>query len=303
MFQFDYTYQDVKLQCTLTDSIAVTGVRGSGSGIVIPAVMEAQGKEYPVRVIGKKAFLGCRWLRSIILPETIEQIEDWAFAQCDHLERICVKRDERNDTLTLGMGVFDSCNHLENLQLKGENGDSDYGLLLGACVNKLTAEDLLRDEDAGNLHWYEKWDLRLSTFLQEDDSEGYQTLVLCGEEDIQRDLPGFILDKQKLKASLCMLRLLHDNHLQFEMRGQYEAYLISHMKGCESQAAWETIMSDYGDRLEYYELMAAIGGIHKDNIDGMIEDLGGNYPESKAYLIRYKQDHMEVDDVFAAFEL
>jgi hypothetical protein len=79
--------------------------------------------------------------------------------------------------------------------------------------------------------------------------------------------------------------------------------LLSHTKGCETEEAWEVIVANHGGELAYYELLAQVGGISQDNIEDMIEDLDAGHAETKAYLIRYKQEHFGVEDVFDQFQL
>lgn len=302
MVQFEQTIEDYKILFKEVNEreITIDSVRGFGSRLTLPSVIDFQNEKYTLKRIGKKAFMGCKTLREISIPYSVKEIEDWAFAQCSQLTSVNMPSD-----LILGLGVFADCPCLLQLCREAEGGDFsfDLSILLATCATKLPSEDLLRDMEAGSGHWYQKWDQRLETFLKEDDQEGYQDMVLCGEEDIRKNVPEFIFDKQMLKSSLCMIRLIYSEGITEEARKIFVDYILAHIKGCESDAAWKVIVKEYGDRLVYYDLLAEIGGIHKDNIDAMIEDLDSGLAEAKAYLIRYKQDYFAKEDAFSAFDL
>lgn len=301
MITFEYALSDYKLACEIREeSIAITGVRGNGSVLEIPGEIAYQEDVYRVCEVGKKAALGCRTLREVRLPKSVRSIGDWAFAQCPQLTNVCI-----SSKTELGVGVFEDCPCLLQICVEDEGADFslDLSILLAACVTKLPSEDLLQDGEAGSTHWYQKWDQRLVAFLNEDDQDGYQRMVLCGEEDILINVPEYIFDKQMRKCSLCMIRLLYNEGLGIEERNEYIQYILAHVKGCESDAAWKVIMREHGDRLVYYDLLAELGGITKDNVDAMIEDLTEQQAEAKAYLIRYKQEHFAQKDVFMDFNL
>ena len=64
--------------------IIITCLQGLASEVKVPEQIE----ELPVREIAKKAFLSKKYLRKVSLPETVEEIGDWAFAYCDNLEQV-----------------------------------------------------------------------------------------------------------------------------------------------------------------------------------------------------------------------
>ncbi len=321
MSQFEYGVSGYKLICEMEeDTVSIVGVRGRGSSLMIPAQIVFQDKPYIVKVIDKKAFLGCKTLREVFLPKTVTEIRDWAFAQCSQLTNISMPIHAE-----LGVGVFEDCvcllqicmnedtrekmshdmnyEDILNSYLELQDFSLDLSVLLASCVTRLSAEDLLRDPEVGSEHWYQKWDQRLLAFLAEDDQEGYQTMVLCGEEDVRKDVPGYILDKQMRKCDLCMRRILYSECLNEDVKEELVKYILSHIKGCDSDAAWKVIMKEHGDQLVYYDLLADLGGITKDNVDAMLEDLDIQHAEAKVYLIRYKQEHFAQEDAFLDFEL
>ena len=63
---------------------AVTLVTGSESRVVIPEYVDYYGKQYPVKKISEGAFNKHR-MRDVVLPSTLEVIEDRAFLNCTNL--------------------------------------------------------------------------------------------------------------------------------------------------------------------------------------------------------------------------
>lgn len=59
--------------------ICIKRYRGIGQKAVVPENIEGR----PVTVIARKAFLSRKTLKEIVLPETIEEIGDWAFAHAE----------------------------------------------------------------------------------------------------------------------------------------------------------------------------------------------------------------------------
>ena len=87
------------------------------------------------------------------------------------------------------------------------------------------------------------------------------------------------------------------------MKSKFCAYLLSHTKGCPTEEAWEVLLSEFGEMVEYYKLFARLGGIHQDNIDDMLTDMGERFAEAKAFLLNYKQENFGGGDFFSQFQL
>lgn len=296
----DYTFEysiskkitggDVKKQITIET------YQGSALVLEVPGAIEHDGEQIQVSIIGKKAFLGNNSLTKVILPATVTHVENWAFAQCENLRQLVLGH------ATFGKGVFDGCIDLENVCVNMTTPNSLSALL--AAINYLPgAEYLLYDSHIGTEQWFLKWDSKLNEFLAEDDEEGYTNLVLCGEEDIQRSVPGYISDKKKTKSKLCFIRLLNSENLSEHMRENFSRYILAHVKGCHSDEAWQLILEQYGNSMKHYQLLDTLGAIRKDNIDFMLIDMGEKNAEAKAYLINYKNKHFASEDIFAGFEL
>ena len=290
----------------------ISGSSGRGSVLNLPEFIEEEGTKYPVTCIGKKAFLGCKGLREVDMPESVTEIEDWAFSQCAHLRKITIPalfdRTQGND-FKLGRRVFEGCVSLSQIcRQKDDNGAISY--LCAALVSRLPAEYLLWDDEIGSKHWYEKWDLALSGFILRKDNEGYTDTVLCGEEDISYDGIGsvdgemlgetyeYVKSVCKNKSYLCLLRLVNDEMLDATSRDIYSQYIRVHKRGVGNEAAWLTLTEDIGDELEYYKVYASVAESEADELSEMIAQMGEDKAQAKAYLIS-QSDKNDVVDMFA----
>lgn len=275
-------------------SITITGASGVGSVLEIPAQLE----EKTVTAIGKKAFLGQHALTEIIFPASVKYIESWALAQCRVLKVVVIQgRDVR-----LGNGVFEDCEKLACICM-GSDAQDDLSVLLGTLPMRLQAEYLLLSGDIGTEQWYRKWDQKLVSFINEADDEGYTTLVLCGEEDILQSVPAYITNRRIAKAALCFIRLRYHRYLAAEYEMLFQDYILTHSKGASTDEAWQALIQEFGDDIAYYQLYAQLGGITAAGINEMLDDLGENHAEAKAYLMKYQAEHLGTTDIFESFSL
>ena len=262
------------------NGISITGYDGKESEIEIPSNIEGK----PVYKIAKKAFLSKKSLLEITLPETIEVLEEWAFAYCSNLEKVFLPKKQ----LALGKGVFFSCTSLLEICCLPvcEEGNHPWRLL-GAVPVMLDAEYLLTPWEAEEEHWTQKWDARLFSLLYEDDSEGYRKVVLCGEEDLNVQFEDFIKQKRRKKAQMALIRLGNPYRLREETKEKLLTFVRGCTKGCESEATWEVVKT-HGEEHAYFEIFTQTGCLTEENFDAVLEELGQEHAEMKAYFMRYR---------------
>ena len=276
------------------EGIVITGFSGRVLRVEIPELID----DKPVVKIEKKAFLSRKTLKQVILPETVTFIDDWTFAFCSNLESICLPSAK----FEVGRALFLECGKLELLE--GRKWSAEAGRLLAAAVTALDAYYLLDAESIGSKEWLQKWDARVLAVMQADDMDGYQNQVLCGEEDYgSTDVGNFVRNKRKFKVRLAMLRLLNPVGLTQDTREYLERYLKSHTKGCESEETWLTLLEEYNADLERIQLFLDQGCAGEENMDGILKDIGEEYPEMKAIFLRYQDTHIGYQDFFADLEL
>lgn len=282
--------------------ITITRLQGMCSEVQIPQMIEG----LPVCTIAKKAFLSKKNLRKINLPDTVEEVGDWAFAYCDNLEQV----ELPGHAVRFGRAVFLDCGKLMRLHVKSLRTNDKCDIadmvapLLAAAVTTMQASYLLDLEEAGTDEWFSKWDARMLEILNRPDGEGFSRQILCGEEDYgSTDRDAYMNEKRKSKVRFLMLRLLYDEKLSAELRSIAEQYLREHTKGCSSEETWQVILQEHGNDRAYYQLFAELECLHEDNFDAVIGDIGEEYPEMKAYFMRYKEDRIGYVDFFGELEL
>jgi len=299
----EYEYQGEGYYLKLeerSDGLQVTSCGGRASLVQVPEAVEGRS----VTGIAKKAFLSRKHIRELILPSTIKRIEDWAFAYCGQMEQITLP----GGIMELGKAVMVNTDALQKVNcVKEEESNQwseDVAYLLAGAVKDLDAYYLLDLQAAGGDEWFAKWDARLLAVMEEDDNEGYLKQILCGEEDYgSTDLGAFLSGKRKKKVRLCMLRLRHSQSLKEDMRAYLSKYLQEHTKGCEQEETWQVLLQEWNTDKESWDLFLELGCATNENIEAMLADMGENYPEMKAYFLRYKAEKLGYEDFFAGLEL
>lgn len=285
-------------------TIVINSYQGSQVQVEIPETIG----ECQVTAIGKKAFLGKKELKKVILPKSVNVIEDWAFASCVQLEEVSLK----NEAINFGKGVFQGCKSLKEVILLRENTkfsleeQRQAGALLAGAVNILDTPHLFNPPLAGEKEWLAQWDAKMLNFIRKDDHAGFTVVVLCGEEDYgseENSLSYFLKQKRKSKVRLAFLRLRNPMGISEETKAELTAYLKEHTKGCETEEAWEVVLQEHGNEKGYYEILMECDCITNDNFDGFLGDLKDNYPEMKAFLMKYKEETLGYGDFFGALSL
>ena len=284
-------------------TIRITRFQGNGSHLEVPKRIE----DLPVTRVGKKAFLSRKNLRRVVLPATVEEVGDWAFAYCDHLSEVVLPHKE----IRFGKAVFMECGQLQRIlaepQTLGQSEKEFPAELLAAAVTRMDAAYLLDIEASGTEEWLKKWDARLLTLLHASDQEGYSKQVLCGEEDYgSTDLVAYMSGRRKEKVRLILLRLLFCQGLSVKLRKELEGYLLAHTKGRESEETWQVILTEHGTHREYYSLFSSIGCVVEENLNSILDDIGEDFPEMKAFFLRtcsYREGTSDSTDFFETLEL
>lgn len=151
----------------------ITGFEGFETNLVLPPQIEG----YPVAVLDRKAFLSRKSLCSILVPDSMEEVGDWAFAHCDSLREISFPRRK----VRFGRNILKGCGNLERIEVR-DPGESEgeekraaestsFRELLAASVTMLDAGYLLDLPAAGSEAWLEQWDIRLRSILRSSDTE------------------------------------------------------------------------------------------------------------------------------------
>ena len=286
--------------------VILTEYHGRDIGLTIPECVE----EKPVTVIGKKAFLGVKSLQKLVLPESIIQIQDWAFAFCSNLESLTLPRKK----LDIGQGIMKDCFKLRQIIIDEDESETEkdtekdtegISYLLAAVMNKLEAFYLFDTSAAGSRSWLEQWDARLLSLMEQEDTEGFSKMLLCGEEDYgskDNNLDYYVEQRRRFKVRLSMLRLIYDIGLQPSVRSILLSYLQSHKKGESSEETWKVVLEEHGDDRRYYQFLLDNDCITEENFNAILSDMGERHTEMKAFLMNERSIKSKNADAFAALE-
>ncbi len=289
---------------TYKKGICIRKYRGVGENAVIPPVID----EKPVIAIERKAFLSCKTIREITLPDTVEEIGDWAFAHAEGLRFITIP----HHALSRGKELFLGCKRLREIILNGSDEEKAFrasqglGRMLALGVTVLHDYFLFDPVDVGNDGWVKRWDEKLLALVALDDLDGFEELWTCGEEDYEGkdyDIKSYPVEKRKMKLRIVYFRLLHPYKIAEETYAALKTYLGRHTKGTDAPQAWELILEEHKNDLDYYRIFAEAGGVTEENFDGLLADMEGVSAEIKAYMLRYQEEHFSRKDAFAAFTL
>lgn len=260
--------------------------QGMASEVIIPEKLDG----FVVGSIEKKAFLSKKTLRCVRLPKGIETVGDWAFAHCDELREIILPAQK----IAFGKAVFKECKNLDKISSYPSN---EAAQLLAAAVTVFDADYLLDVGEAGSKEWLAKWDAKLKTMLDTPETEGYSRQVLCGEEDYgSTDLGAYTSNRRKERVRMAFLRLLHPKDCPKELQDRLKQYLLGLTKGCEHEETWQVVWKERGTNREYYRMFADLGCLTNENQNAILEDIGEDYPEMKAFFMGLGQtgDNFEV---------
>ena len=108
----DLVFENFKYAVNESGMYEITGYIPTGIDLVsvtVPAAIEGR----PVTGIGESAFKASKYLKEIILPESLVYIDDYAFYDCDYLTSVKIP----DSVTTIGKGAFQDCNVLVTVTL------------------------------------------------------------------------------------------------------------------------------------------------------------------------------------------
>lgn len=300
-----YAVEEGTLEYAIYDTyIGIRKFRGIAKKVVIPE--EIDGKK--VTKIEKKAFLSNKNVQEIMLPQTIEEIGDWAFAHAENLKKITIPRSD----FQKGKELFLGCNRLREMILHGteeekERDDNDgINRMLAVAVRYLHDYFLLAPLEIRKEQWIARWDEKLLKLIQTDDLDGFEELWTCGEEDYEGkdyDIKSYPVEKRKGKLRLAYFRLLHDFGLTDQMKQSLQIYLKDHTKGTKEPESWDIVILEHPENIAYYQVFAQAGCVNEENFDSLIDDMKDVNAQMKAFMFQYKEKHFPKKDAFSEFDL
>lgn len=176
LFGEDVTTTYEGLMYTIADGTSTATLTGVDAGaeaptsVVVPATIVVDEVEYPVTMIGDKAFYQNNTLTSITLGENVERIGDQSFYNCMMLGEVVLNEGLKS----MGSFVFWQDRSLKAITLPAsleEMGGNPFGMCSQLSGMEIAAEnthfamldDALYDKELTNLIWYPDWKYELPT--------------------------------------------------------------------------------------------------------------------------------------------
>jgi argininosuccinate lyase len=100
-----------------------------------------------------------------------------------------------------------------------------------------------------------------------------------------------------MKLRIVYFRLLNPYKLDNNTKQKLEKYI------CDSKEAWDIIMEEHRNELEYYKIFTEAGAATDRDFATLIADMDNVSAEIKAFMLRFKEDNSVKEDAFSAFEL
>ncbi len=281
--------------------------QGRDSHIELPAKIE----DMTLTGIGAKAFLSHKEIHKLTLPDTIEHIDDWAFAHMHNLQEITLPARY----IRFGKKVFLDCNQLNQIHTfpdYSNNPGLPYFLAAAVTVfSNMTLLDLVKaSSKETHAQWMQIFDDQLTSYLLTDDVVGFEPVFYGWFNDEDADvsqLPNYLRTQRQNKMRLTYLRLQYDLHLSDTNRDTLHRYLCSHMPWGDQAHVhtyiWDMLPVAYADNIIYPRIWEAAGILTSDTVPKLIAHLPDANPEVLAYLLRYQEKNTEFTDFFDNFSL
>ena len=241
--------------------------------------------------IGKKEYLGRNDLREFVVPPEVEEIGDWAFAQCACLKRIAIPAT----IAVIGRSIFEGCDALTRIFIYASD---DHVFMFSSCTARddvlaeLTAYAwtlfpsavLMQPDRVGTDVWLDAWNAACMTFLQGEDDIGFSPFLAGGEEDYAEQLSSrshyeSVMRRKKADVVLTRLRAEAFFSLRPEDKEQYASYLKSNR---EAYAVLKDCTDHMRETVAIFEELGLLSGTKTEEL---IRELPEEAVELRALLM------------------
>lgn len=266
----------------------------------------------PVTKIAAKAFLSCKTIQKLEMPDTVTEIGDWAFAHMKNLQELVLPFR----MLAYGKKPFLDCEQLKKITVRGGTAKTEgVFFLLASAVTVLEQPGLCQPGWAGDAkrcaQWLEAYDKALEEYLDSSDEEGFEPVFIgwFHVEDMDEQMPRHMEKRRKNKIRLILQRLRYREHLSEKLKKRMFDYLASHMpdgKERDEHTLVPDVICDeeeYRNQVCYMKILQESGSLNWENIQYFLERLQGAAPEVMAYLVQLLQEKGSNDEFFMGLEL
>lgn len=273
------------------------------NGNSVSVCIENIDKKDPYTKIGAKAFLSCKDVYEIKLPDTICEVGDWAFAHMKELKRIVVPSNK----ISIGKDVFLDCDSLKEIMVYPDNtGNQGLPYLLASCITILKSYELLDFEMAAeqNETWCKLYDSKLIDYICQDDDRNFQPVIVgwFNDEGEEEQLERYIKKVKADKINLCFLRLKHDAHIEDSTKDILLLFLRKQIDNPDDDNfSWNTIREVVSCDIQYARLAAGNNLFNEELILDLIKYVNNNNTNTEiaAYLVsELNGKHESIDQEF-----
>lgn len=256
--------------------------KGNDIHVILPDQIES----LPVTVIGPKAFLSCRTVERLELPDTIEQIGDWGFAHMKNLKELVFPSKK----IQFGKKVFLGCESLERIFLRDvRNLYEGIPLFLASqarWMDEIPLDLVLAGDVEGQWQWLNIYDRGLLGFLGRPDDTGFEPAFIgwFDVEDVDDQRQKYVLERKKCKIRLVFERLRYPQGLSQDIRRKLGEYLLGteiaplFLKLCQEEV--------FGQEVQYFQIWQQIGGFSLYSPQFLLEQLPEAAPEVRGFLMK-----------------
>lgn len=137
--QVNFSFEGIKYRITGEEVVTCVGYDDEPSGsLAIPSIVSYDGSEYRVQDIGQGAFMDCKNLTQVALPESLVSIGMSAFDGCKNLMHITFPQG----LTSIGYSAFSKCEKLTQLSFpKGLTYIGSYAFAYCKSITQLSIPD------------------------------------------------------------------------------------------------------------------------------------------------------------------
>lgn len=252
-------------------------------------------EQFPGGVVPKKWLLGDRQIEQLILPYTVNHIEDWAFAHCRNLKEIWLPKKR----LTAGQGILDGCDKLLRIVIYEPMEDNirvyeEEAELLAYALQFAPVGDVLDVTDIGTEKWYDWLDEQICGYLDTSDDKGFDPFLAGGEEDYEdpaNHVEYYSFLRQQEKIAILLARLMQEKYLKPEQEENYAVYLSEH-----EEALLRVLLEKREQAYKCLSLCGKLSVITLENVDNFLRKMDEPcFTECRAYLLHLKDEEQKKD--------
>lgn len=285
---------------------------GNDTHVILPT----QKDGLPLTVIAAKAFLSCRTIERLELPDTLEQVEDWAFAHMKNLKELVFPPKE----VLFGKKVFLGCDSLEKILLRGVKKQYEgIPFFLASQIkwmDEMSVELALAGDPQGQWEWLNAYDKALLDFLDKPDDMGFEPAFIgwFHVEDVDDQKQSYICEQRKCKVRLALQRLRYPEGSSRNTQRWLGEFLLGtgetqdDARSCETPKTPSLFLElcrseGYGQDIRYFQIWQHIGGFALYSPQFLLEQLPEADPEVRGFLMNCSLSSEREDDFFEGMAL